>query len=87
MTHGTRTGYASQGCRCNACKDAQAAYMRRWNQRNPKKLKSNQRRRKKRVLATGPHKRGSVSMYTAGCRCAGCTRAMARYHQKRVQKK
>lgn len=59
--------------------------MRKWTRDNPKKDAANKRRRKKKVLATAPHKRGSVSMYTAGCHCPGCTRAMNRYHQAWVK--
>lgn len=33
--HGKRTGYAKHGCRCHACRDAQADYMARYSAANP----------------------------------------------------
>lgn len=35
MNHGTLAGYKRHGCRCQDCKDANAAYSRTYNQRHP----------------------------------------------------
>ncbi|UVK59063.1 helix-turn-helix DNA binding domain protein [Microbacterium phage Cen1621] len=36
--HGTRTGYAKHGCRCDPCRDAQAAYQRDYAARHPDRI-------------------------------------------------
>lgn len=36
MTHGTTTAYTYHGCRCGACRRAQAAYMKRYRHASPR---------------------------------------------------
>ena len=34
INHGTRSAYTRRKCRCQLCRDAEAAYQREWTQRN-----------------------------------------------------
>lgn len=68
MTHGTTSAYA-RGCRCDACRAAQAAYMREYRHRNGS-----------RPFRQWQH--GSVTGYQKGCRCEPCKGAHSDYQRQ-----
>lgn len=71
---GTRTRYMS-GCRCDACKRANADDMAAWIAKNPKKFQKNRARNRRKVLKSAPHNPGKSGWYALGCRCDGCREA------------
>lgn len=60
--HGTQNGYGNHNCRCQLCRDANAAQ---------------QRERRARWKAEGFKGRnhGTYSLYSMGCRCKKCAEA------------
>jgi hypothetical protein len=63
MSHGTRTAYTHNGCRCDACRKANAAYHRR-------------RRHERAQNIPDDIAHGTRSTYTNwGCRCKACAAA------------
>lgn len=69
IKHGTTGGYTNRGCRCQECRDAQAAYSRAY---------------KARRKAAGDFDHGTITAYASwGCRCRSCSQAMTRYQQDR----
>jgi hypothetical protein len=75
---GTRTRY-NHGCRCGACRRANADNRNAWVRANPKKAAANRERARTKALATAPHDPGTVSKYVLGCRCPGCRAAASAY--------
>lgn len=77
--HGTLSTYTNHGCRCEACKRANADYHR------------NLRRTRRAALAAGRApglKHGSFSTYTNhGCRCEACKRAKREYRRRYRQRR
>lgn len=78
---GSRARYHA-GCRCEACRAANAAARRHWLAQNPEGAARNRENTRQRILAKAPHPRGKVSWYVYGCRCEGCRRAWRRYSKK-----
>lgn len=65
--HGTVNGYGNLGCRCQPCRDANAAEVRRRNAE-----------RRQRGLAPGDPRHGTSNGYgNWSCRCTECTTAHA----------
>lgn len=82
---GTPSRY-NAGCRCAACRRAQADRMHVWIGKNPDKYAKNRETSRAKVFATAPHrgKRANISKYALGCRCPGCRRAGIDYRAQRT---
>lgn len=89
--HGTANGYSNLGCRCDACRKAQTAYMKARGLAGYKE-DACACGRPKRVVATKCwvcHKEdnraehGTESRYKGGCRCKFCRAAAAAERRRR----
>jgi len=78
--HGSTSRY-SYGCRCQPCKDAQAAYQRELRAR--KEGDDYQPRKRGRKAATLAH--GTTSGYSKGCRCPECKQAQSEHGRRKRQ--
>ena len=64
--HGTQNGYANRKCRCDPCREAHNAHVRKYS-------------RKKRASKVGPLVHGTLHGYQGwACRCEPCKEASAR---------
>jgi hypothetical protein len=68
--HGTMNGYGNNGCRCQPCRDANAAAQRA-------------RREKWREAGFEGRKHGTYYLYSMGCRCDACKQAAAAWSAKK----
>lgn len=68
--HGTLNGYGNRKCRCQPCRDANAAA---------------QRERRARYAETNFEGRthGNYSLYSMGCRCGACSAAFREWSARR----
>lgn len=74
--HGTRSRYA-RGCRCEPCRDANAAYVTRWRHRTGRTDPA-------RAIPAGTMARhGTETRHRYGCRCEACRAANAKAQGRR----
>lgn len=71
VAHGTANAYNNHGCRCQDCRNANAAYHRAW-------------RKRVRAAPVPNYIHGTIHGYNGyGCRCDRCREAIRLYHQAR----
>lgn len=74
VPHGTYTGYATRGCRCDACRSARLKYLHAYRAAN-REARVLQDGRWTACLSTAKH--GYSAYQGFGCRCEVCTEAKA----------
>lgn len=73
VEHGTRSRYIHDGCRCDACRTANRAYLREW-----------EAKRQRPTLTDDDSRHGTVNGYKHfGCRCEPCKEAKRLQQQAR----
>lgn len=83
IPHGTAGGYVNHGCRCDECRAAFAADMKRQRRRRAERL-AGVRPKPLRSDAKSAPEHGKRSTYDWLCRCSACTAAWAEYRRRRT---
>lgn len=81
--HGTLNGYNNLGCRCEACRNAIAAYMREYNHRTGRKRPMAVYLAELSAKPPPPH--GTEARYSSphSCRCDLCRKASVEARKRR----